>query len=67
LNFAQCGLLGADMTLQELKEHERGLNELAFREAIQDMREHYGKERLLEIIKVELKHIGIEIASNGQR
>lgn len=58
-------LLGEAMTLQEQKEHEEGLNELAFRSAMRDMAEYYGREKLLAFISAELKQIGIVTNESG--
>lgn len=55
------------MTLQETKEYEDGLHELALRSSVQDMAERLGPEKLAKALEAELKKFGFEIVSNGQR
>lgn len=55
------------MTLQEQKEHEDGLHELALRSSVQDMGERLGSDRLAQVLAIELKKFGFEIVPNGKR
>lgn len=55
------------MTLQETREHEDALHELALRLAVLDMAERLGKERLAQALSAELKKFGFEIVPNGKR
>lgn len=55
------------MTLQETKEYEDGLHELALRSSIQDMAERFKPEKLADILADELKRFGFEIVPNGKR
>lgn len=55
------------MTLQEMKAYEDGLHELALRSSVQDMNDRFGKDRLAQILAIELKKLGFEIVPNGKR
>ncbi len=55
------------MTLQETKEYEDGLHDLALRSSIRDMSERLGPEKLADILADELKRFGLKVVANGQR